>query len=121
MDGKLITRHCISSTSETYDGDQWVTSEVLALGPSRIVHWINGREVLSYELPQIGGGSVDPFHPWVKHDGKILHGGSISLQSESHPLEFRKVELLDLEGCMDEKAKNYKSYFVKADNSRCRY
>ncbi len=121
MDGKLVTRHCVSSTSKTYDGEQWVTSEVLALGPSSIVHLINGEEVLAYELPQIGGGNVDPVNPWVKQDGEILHGGSISLQSESHPVEFRKVELLDLEGCMDEAATNYKSYFVKADNTRCRY
>ncbi len=121
MDGKLVTRHCTQSASKTYNGDDWVTAEVLALGPSKIVHYINGEKVLEYDLPQIGGGTVSGFNPWVKQDGKILHGGSISLQSESHPCEFRKVELLDLEGCMDPKASNYKTYFVKADNSRCRY
>ena len=47
--------------------------------------------------------------------------GYISLQSESHPVEFRKVELLNLVGCMDRKASNHKSYFVKADNSKCQY
>jgi len=47
--------------------------------------------------------------------------GSISLQAESHPTQFRKIELLNLKGCMDEKAINYKSYFVKEDNSLCKY
>ena len=46
--------------------------------------------------------------------------GTISLQSESHPVEFRKVELLNLVGCMDPKASNYKSYYVVSDNSTCR-
>ena len=47
--------------------------------------------------------------------------GYIALQAESHPVEFRKVELLNLAGCSDPKAKNYKSYYVKSDNSKCRY
>ena len=52
--------------------------------------------VLGYEQPQIGGGSVNRFDPAAKPDGKLLSQGYISLQSESHPIEFRKVELLDL-------------------------
>jgi len=36
-------------------------------------------------------------------------------------VDFRKVELLDLEGCMDPKAKNFKKYFVKAANDRCKF
>ncbi|MBI1941570.1 MAG: DUF1080 domain-containing protein, partial [Acidobacteria bacterium] len=65
--------------------------------------------------------AVNHFNPWVKEDGKLLSEGYISVQSESHPIEFRKVELLNLAGCMDLKAKNYKSYYVKAENSGCRY
>ena len=61
------------------------------------------------------------FDPAVKQDGKLLSEGYISLQAESHPVEFRKVELLNLVGCMDSKAGNYKSYFVKADNTKCEY
>jgi hypothetical protein len=71
-------------------------------------------------MPQIGGGSVDNFDPAVKRDGQLLTEGYISLQSESHPIEFRKVELLNLAGCMDPKASNYKAYYVKANNSECR-
>jgi len=33
-----------------------------------------------------------------------LTEGYIALQGESHPTEFRKVELLNLKGCMDPKA-----------------
>jgi hypothetical protein len=82
---------------------------------------MEGKEVLRYTLPQVGGGNVSKHDPSAKKDGLLLRGGYISLQSESHPIEFRKVELLNLEGCMDPAAKNVKSYYVKADNTRCVY
>jgi hypothetical protein len=119
--GALFTTHCLNSTSKTYNGDQWVRVEVEVLGSERITHFVEGQPVLSYEKPQIGGGSVSNFDPAVKKDGMLLSEGSISLQSESHPVEFRKVELLNLVGCMDSKASNYRSYFVEADNSKCRH
>lgn len=121
MNGKLETRHCIQSTSKTYDGDGWVTAEARVLGDAEIAHLAEGQEVLRYNLPQVGGGNVKNYNPSAKKDGTLLHGGYISLQSESHPIEFRKVELLNLEGCMDHAAKNAKSYFVKADNTKCVY
>jgi len=120
-DGKLFTPHCVNSKSKTYDGEGWVRVEVKVLGDEKIEHIIDGEVVLSYEKPQVGGGNVSKHDPAAKQDGKLLTGGSISLQSESHPVDFRKVELLDLEGCMDQKAKNFKSYFVKAANGRCKY
>ena len=121
MDAKLLTRHCTQSSSPTFDGEEWVRSETVVLGSSTIRHRVNGETVLTYELPQVGGEVVDGFDPAVKKDGELLDAGYISLQSESHPIEFRKVELLDLSGCMDAKAANYKTYFVKSEPSRCRY
>jgi hypothetical protein len=96
MDGKLFTDHCIDSSSKTYHGEQWVSVEVLVLGDSLMEHFVDGKSVLKYEKPQIGGGNVFNFDPSVKKDGMLLKDGYISLQSESHPIEFRKVELLDL-------------------------
>jgi hypothetical protein len=121
MNGKLETAHCVSSTSKTYDGDQWVSVEVVVHGDGVITHKVNGEAVLTYEKPQIGGGNVANHDPAIKKDGQVLSSGSISLQSESHPVEFRKVELLNLVGCTDKKAKNYRSYFEKSDPSACRY
>lgn len=120
-EGVLYTTHCLNSTSPTFRGEEWVRVEVMVLGDSVIRHFVNGEPVLSYEMPQIGGGSVSHYDPKIKEDGKLLTEGYISLQSESHPLEFRKVELLNLAGCMDSKAKNYKTYYVKAENSTCQY
>lgn len=120
MNGKLVTQHCINSSSKTYRGDQWVRVEAMVLGDGKIKHIVNGETVLEYEKPQFGGGQVGNFDPAVKQDGLMLKDGYISLQSESHPIEFRKVELLKLIGCKDPKATNYRAYYVEADNSQCR-
>ncbi|HSJ68736.1 MAG TPA: DUF1080 domain-containing protein [Anditalea sp.] len=95
-EGELFTPHCINSDSETYHGDQWVTADFLVLSDSLVEHRIGGRTVMSYSKPQIGGGNVSGHNPEVKEDGKPLTSGYISLQSESHPIEFRKVDLVDL-------------------------
>lgn len=105
MDGKLFTPHCLNSNSKTYHGDQWVRAEFLVLGDSIIHHIVEGDTVLSYQKPQIGGGSVDNFDPKVKQDGKPLTAGYISLQSESHPIQFRKADIIDLEAFMGDKKK----------------
>jgi hypothetical protein len=94
--GKLLTDHCINSSSKTFHGDQWVRADVLVLGNERITHIVNGDTVLTYEKPQIGGGVVTAYDPNEKVDGKLLSEGYICLQSESHPIEFRKVDLFDL-------------------------
>ena len=121
MDGKLITRHCINSKSKTYEGDQWVRVEVLVHGNELIRHMVEGETVLEYTRPQIGGGQVSPVDPAVKVDGTALTGGYISLQAETAPIDFRKVELLNLEGCTDRKASNYRPYFVKSNPAACRF
>jgi hypothetical protein len=120
IDGKLFTPHCVNSRSRTYHGEQWVRVEVLVLGDSLIRHIVNGDTVLEYSKPQIGGGVVNRFDPAVKRDGTPLTEGYIALQSESHPIDFRKVEILDLVGCTDPKASNYRPYYVRSDPAQCR-
>lgn len=121
MNGKLFTPHCINSTSDTYHGDQWVNAEVIVLGDSIVQHFANDKMVLSYEKPQIGGGNVNGQENIFGTNGQLLTEGTISLQSESHPIEFKSIKILNLEGCMDPTAKNYKTYFIKSKPSDCRY
>ncbi len=121
MKGALVTQHCVNSSSPTFDGDQWVRSETHVHGGEFIRHVVNGQTVLEYQRPQIGGGNVTNADPAQKKDGTILTQGSISLQSESHPVDFRKVELLNLSGCRDPKAKNVKRYVVHDAPGACVY
>lgn len=121
MDGKLFTPHCTNSTSKTYDGDQWVRVEVEVRGDELVRHIVEGTTVLEYTKPQMGGGQASPVDPKVKVDGTPMDHGFISIQAETAPIDFRKIELLNLEGCNDAKAPNYKAYVVKADPKACRY
>lgn len=93
---ELITRHCTSSTSKTYHGDQWVTVEMVVLGSEVIYHIMEGDTVLTYQHPQIGGLEKDDPYLQQFPEGTLVDNGYISLQSESHRIEFRKVALLDL-------------------------
>lgn len=95
MDGKLIKRHVINSSSKTYHGDQWVTVEVEARG-NTIKHIIEGKTVLTYTDPQLDENDGSAKKLIKAGAKKMLTGGTISIQAESHPAEFRKIELLEL-------------------------
>jgi len=120
-ENKLYKRYSINSTSKTFTGHQWVRAEVTVLGDSVVRHYVNGEKVLEYQKPQIGGGNVSGHDEKLMAEVKLLKEGYISLQSESHPVDFRKVEIVNLCGCNDKKASNYKPYFVKSDNTTCIY
>jgi hypothetical protein len=97
FEGRLHTQHCTNSTSETYHGDQWVTCEVEAHGGKLIRHKINGKTVIEYTEPQLDERDADGKRLLDAGQPKMITGGTISLQSESHPVEFRKVELMELD------------------------
>ena len=127
---RLDFAHCISSNSKTYDGDRWVHVEAIILGDQSITHIVEKDTVLVYEKPQITTSYLDDDWDrygvtskdyWKKISGKLLSEGYIAIQAESHAIDFKNIELLNLCGCMDKKAKNYKSYFIKEDNSLCKY
>jgi hypothetical protein len=51
--------------------------------------------VLTYQGPQLDPKAGDA-KKLIKDGQLLISGGSISLQSESHPVEYRRVELLQL-------------------------
>ena len=119
MDGEMVDAHCTTSTSATYDGDQWVTVEIVVHGGDNFRHIAGGETVMEYQNAEIGGPNVDDHDPAMLPSGKRLAEGYIALQSEGSPLEFRRVALLNLTGCMDPEARNYKSYYINGDESAC--
>ncbi|MEL6277221.1 MAG: DUF1080 domain-containing protein, partial [Bacteroidota bacterium] len=104
-------QHCINSNSATYHGDRWVKAEAIVLGSQSMSFLIEGDTVLQFTQPQIGGGFIsqefagmdfDTFgvkrdkEMWLAREGELLSTGYIALQAESHPIDFRRIELLDL-------------------------
>lgn len=97
MNGEFIDQHCNNSDSETYNGDQWVSVEVEVRGGEVIRHFVEGKEVMNYEKPQLDPKD-ESYEKLLSADGnKIISKGTISLQAESHNTDFRKIELLILE------------------------
>ena len=98
LDGELWTPHCTDSSSQTYHGDQWVTVEIEVRGAERFIHRIDGEIVLEYAQPQLDPGDGDAAKLIEEAGGEaLLDRGYIALQAESHPVEFRRVDLLPLE------------------------
>ncbi|REL33045.1 DUF1080 domain-containing protein [Rhodohalobacter sp. SW132] len=106
VDGELVTDHCIGADGPTQHGDQWVTAELVAHGSEKIQHIVNDEVIFEYSRPQLD-------------NGQRISGGYFALQGESHPTDIRSVRVLNLEGCMDENASNYKDYYVKHDPYSC--
>lgn len=94
LDGELWTQHCLNSSSKTYHGDQWVTVEVEVRGNELIRHKVDGQVVLEYTRPQLDDSDEDARRLLEGGSALMLDGGYISLQAESHPIEFRTVELM---------------------------
>ncbi|MGD8277968.1 MAG: DUF1080 domain-containing protein [Gemmatimonadota bacterium] len=90
--GRLVTRHCTNSSAPTFHGDQWVRAEIEVHGDSLIRHIIDGRVVLEYEKPQLDPNDADAKRLIRGPDLRLGHGW-IALQSESHPVEFRNIEM----------------------------
>ena len=101
INDKETMEHCINSTSKTYNGDQWVTVEIIVLGDSLVQHIMDGKVVLEYTHPKVGetGADIKRYldSNYQQKIGTPLKEGYIALQAESAPVQFRTVALLNLE------------------------
>jgi hypothetical protein len=94
--GKEITDHCSTSTGKTFYGEEWIEAQVHVRKDS-ITHYINGKPVITYTKPKIGGEFLNATSTNTQaKNGEALKSGYISLQSESHPIEFKNIEILKL-------------------------
>lgn len=98
MNNELILDHCTQSWSDIFMDDQWVKAEVEVHGNKIIKHIINGDTVMVYNQPQLDEREQYFEKMLSLNNGEIqLSRGTISLQSEGHPCDFRNVEIKILE------------------------
>lgn len=81
------------NVKRTFHGDQWVTAEI-EVRDGKITHFVNGEQILT-----AANARYNPEHEFgkifaAKHAGVITEG-FVSLQSNSHPIDFRKIELME--------------------------
>ncbi|WP_209402347.1 DUF1080 domain-containing protein [Pseudozobellia sp. WGM2] len=79
--------------SKTFHGDQWVTIEI-DIKDGKMKHFVNREEILSYSNP-IYDADNEYAQAFLRGGDTTVTKGYISLQSNSHPIDFRKIELLE--------------------------
>ncbi len=79
IDGKTTKKHVINSTGIAAPLGEWVVAEAI-VKDGKIQHLINGEVVIECTQPKFDDGTP------------VTHGW-ISLQAESHPCQFRKIEI----------------------------
>ena len=94
VDGKKNPGHCASSHSKTFHGDQWVKMEIQVYGDSLVRHLVNGEEVMVITNLTFTGGKANEKNTYEA--GAPIKKGRIALQAESHPVDFRNIEIMDL-------------------------
>jgi len=106
IDGVPMKDHCLNSKAPTFQDGEWVRFEVEVHGSKLIRQFVNGQPVMEYtdihldptEYKQFG--NINPGDPkaaaLVAKGTAPLDRGYISLQGESHPVEFRRIEIMKL-------------------------
>jgi hypothetical protein len=75
----------------TFHGDQWVTLEIDVKG-EEISHYVNGEKIMSYSHPTYDAEN-EIARKFIKNGNDRVTEGYISLQSNSHPIDFKNIEL----------------------------
>ncbi|MRI00694.1 DUF1080 domain-containing protein [Kriegella sp. EG-1] len=94
IDGVKSTSSCTPAIkARTFHGDQWVIAEI-DVNNGKMKHFVNAEEIMSYSNP-----TYDPNNEFAKifieNGNDSVSSGYISFQSNSHPIDFRKIELLE--------------------------
>lgn len=94
MNGKRNSSYCTPPTvKRTFHGDQWVTAEI-EVRDGKITHYLNGEKVLEFENPRYDPGNING-KKFIIDGNDVVKDGYISLQSNSHPMDFRKIEIME--------------------------
>lgn len=94
IDGKRNTSNCTTPTvKRTFNRDEWITAEI-DVRNGKIAHFVNGEQIIQFENPR-----YDATNEFAKNfivaGNDLVKDGYISLQSNSHPMDFRKIEIME--------------------------
>ena len=92
INGTKNTSYCTPpKIKRTFHGDQWATLEI-DVKDGQISHFVNGEEIIRYSNP-----TFNPNHEiaktFIANGDVLVKDGYISLQSNSHPIDFRKIDI----------------------------
>lgn len=93
IDDALVTEHCIGAGAPTIPRDSWVSTTLVVRPDGTVRHLVEGEVVLEYGGAVVGGGEVNDAGSTRPPEDSALRRGYIALQSESHPIHFRRVAI----------------------------
>jgi hypothetical protein len=115
--GAVDAAHCLNAKAINKKVE-WMKVSALVLGDSIIRNYVRDTLVFTYYHPvQMAGAVIGNTVP-IK-DNTPMVDGYITIQAESAPYRFKKIEILDLAGCKDASSPNYKAYVIKSVPSAC--
>jgi hypothetical protein len=99
MNGVLVTEHCINAPTPALPNGTWVQFEIDVLPDGQVVQKQNGVVTITYSNPELDPeGRMANSKPLIAAaNGKLaLDSGYICLQSEGAPIEFRNIQIMEL-------------------------
>lgn len=94
IDGKINTSYCTPPiVKRTFSGNQWVTAEI-DVRDGKITHFVNGEQIIQFENPRYLSANAIA-RKFIVNGDDVVRDGYISLQSNSHPMDFRKIEIME--------------------------
>ena len=94
--GAPLVGQCSKLSDVTIRDDRWVTVLAEVDGDKRVRQIVNGRPIVEYTALSLDDSNADA-RDLISHGAsRTLSSGYISLQSNGHPIEFRRIEILPL-------------------------
>ena len=94
INGQRNSSYCTPpQVKRTFHGDQWVTAEI-DVHDGKITHFVNGEQIIQFENPRYDSANVNA-KQFIVNGNDLVKDGYISLQSNSHPMDFRKIEIME--------------------------
>jgi hypothetical protein len=98
FDGVEAKAHCTISHGPTIANGTWIRLELEVRPDGEAIQRIDGVEVLRYGRPELDPRDPDARPLIAARGGALaLTEGYISLQSEGHPIEFKDIEVQEIE------------------------
>lgn len=94
VNGKNNTSNCTPpSVKKTFENEEWVTAEI-EVRDGKFTHFVNGEKILEFENPRFDSTNAQA-RKFITTRNDLVKDGYISLQSNSHPMDFRKIEIME--------------------------
>jgi hypothetical protein len=97
IDGVPLKEKCSKVSDITTRGEEWVTAEAEVQGGTHVRQIVNGVLVAEYTNLELDENDADALKLLRSGAEKSLTSGYVSLQSNGHPIEFRRIEILPLD------------------------